>query len=338
MDQENKINPIAQSYIDNIGEACKKIHPKVVIRCITYNHGKYLRDCLDGFVMQKTDFPFIAVVHEDASTDNTAEILKEYAEKFPDIIFPIFEKENQYSKRNGSIAKIMTEAIKVSEAKYVAICEGDDYWTDSNKLQKQIDFLDNHQEYSMCFHSVKLLFDGFYNKKDNLEKITTKDYTAAEILTSWTVPTCSTVMRTSVYNKVPVHKDFIVGDNVWWATCLSYGKVRGFSDHMGIYRRNAGGWSAKHFERNIRHTTMFKWLKHYKAMKECFTDINTAIFDNLILSTAGELTIICLFEDKLKAKFLLMNYYRYYRMKYIKSIIIKGCEIFIKQLKKLVLK
>ena len=123
--------------------------PLVSIRCITYNHGKYIRDALEGFIMQKTNFKFEAIVHDDASTDNTAIIIQEYAKKYPDIIKPIFETENQYSKHDGSLTRIMYAACK---GKYIAYCEGDDFWTDPYKLQKQVDFLENHPDYVMCSH------------------------------------------------------------------------------------------------------------------------------------------------------------------------------------------
>lgn len=118
----------------------------VTIRCITYNHEPYIRQCLEGFVMQKTNFRFEAIVHDDASTDRTATIIREYAEKYPDIIKPIFETENQYSKHDGSLRRIMD---KHTHGKYVAYCEGDDYWIDPLKLQKQVDFLEANTEYGM---------------------------------------------------------------------------------------------------------------------------------------------------------------------------------------------
>ena len=106
--------------------------PIVSIQCTVYNHEPYLRQCLEGFVMQKTNFAFEAIVHDDASTDKSAEIIREYAEKYPDIIKPIYEEENQYSKKQpGLIGRIMTAAMSPS-SKYIAICEGDDYWTDSH--------------------------------------------------------------------------------------------------------------------------------------------------------------------------------------------------------------
>lgn len=127
--------------------------PLVTIRCITYNHEPYIRQCLEGFVMQKTTFPFEAVVHDDASTDGTAEIIREYAEKYPDIIKPIYETENQYSKHNGSLTKIMDAHMR---GKYIAMCEGDDYWIDPLKLQKQVDFLESHPDFGMCYTNFNL--------------------------------------------------------------------------------------------------------------------------------------------------------------------------------------
>lgn len=123
----------------------------VSILCCTYNHAAYIRQCLEGFIMQKTNFRFEAIVHDDASTDNTASIIREYAEKYPDIIKPIIETTNQYSKHDDSIAQILNNAINPS-SQYIAFCEGDDYWTDPYKLQKQIDFLESHSEYVYSCH------------------------------------------------------------------------------------------------------------------------------------------------------------------------------------------
>jgi glycosyltransferase involved in cell wall biosynthesis len=131
----------------------------VAIKCTVYNHEPYLRDCLEGFVMQQTNFPFVAIVHDDASTDNSAAIIREYEEKYPDIIKPIYEAENQYSKRDGSLGRIMNAAVDAIGAKYVAMCEGDDYWTDPLKLQKQVDFMEANPEYSLCLTNSIVKFD-----------------------------------------------------------------------------------------------------------------------------------------------------------------------------------
>lgn len=127
----------------------------VAIKCLVYNHEPFLRDCLGGFVMQKTKFRFVAIVHDDASTDGSANIIREYSEKYPDIIKPLYEIENQWSKHDGSLDRIVDDKLVATGAKYIAICEGDDYWTDPYKLQKQVDFMESHPDYSVCFHNYR---------------------------------------------------------------------------------------------------------------------------------------------------------------------------------------
>ena len=128
--------------------------PLVSISCITYNHAPYIRQCLDGFVMQKTNFPFEILIHDDASDDGTSDIIREFEKAYPSVIKPLFEEENQWSKgRRGSVVFNFPRA----KGKYIALCEGDDYWTDPLKLQKQVDFLEAHPEYAMCFHNVKVI-------------------------------------------------------------------------------------------------------------------------------------------------------------------------------------
>lgn len=122
-------------------------NPLVSICCIAYNQENYIRETLDGFLMQKTTFSFEIIVHDDASNDKTPNIIKEYADKYPDKFVTILQDENQWSKGGGSIfARFVFPRAK---GKYIALCEGDDYWTDPLKLQKQVDFLEENQEYSL---------------------------------------------------------------------------------------------------------------------------------------------------------------------------------------------
>jgi glycosyltransferase involved in cell wall biosynthesis len=126
--------------------------PLVSIACITYNHEPYLRMCIDGFLLQKTSFPFEILIHDDASTDGSDQIIREYELKYPDLISPIYQIENQYSKGNKRI--LVKFVFPKCRGKYIALCEGDDYWTDPLKLQKQVDFLEANQEYALVWTDV----------------------------------------------------------------------------------------------------------------------------------------------------------------------------------------
>ena len=122
----------------------------VSICCITYNHEDYIRKALDSFLMQETSFPFEIVVHDDASTDRTGAIIRSYQEKHPQIIRAIVQKENQYSQGRDTFSI----AFKECRGKYIATCEGDDFWTDPSKLQRQIDYLETNGQAVASFHSV----------------------------------------------------------------------------------------------------------------------------------------------------------------------------------------
>ena len=127
---------------------------KVSIICNAYNHEKYIRDALDGFLMQKTNFAFEILIHDDASTDSTADIIREYEAKYPDIVIPIYQAENQYSKGGGITEKFQFPRVNCD---FVAICEGDDYWIDENKLQKQYDAMMAHPECDICTCTVRFV-------------------------------------------------------------------------------------------------------------------------------------------------------------------------------------
>lgn len=126
----------------------------VSVFCIAHNHEKYIRRCLDGFVSQEAPFRYEVLVHDDASTDRTAEIIREYERKYPDIIKPIYQKENQYSK-GVKIAK--TFLVPKAKGTYVAFCEGDDYWCDKTKLAKQAAIMEQNPSCNLCVHRVDMI-------------------------------------------------------------------------------------------------------------------------------------------------------------------------------------
>lgn len=230
----------------------------LAINCITYNHEPYIREALEGFVMQRTDFRFVAIVHDDASTDGTAAVIREYAEKYPDIILPIYETENQYSKGDGSLGRIMQEARMATGAKYVAMCEGDDYWTDPHKLQKQVDFLESHPDYSLVAHNcIEIWEDGSQEPKP-YRQVEDGDVAPLDILKSCPFQTASLVLRAEVvdsekYNRANNYK-ISAGDRWLMMCCAYFGKVYCFKDIMSVYRKHSGGISfASWYENRIDH-------------------------------------------------------------------------------------
>ena len=213
--------------------------PLVSIRCLVYNHEPYLRQCLDGFVMQQTSFPFEAIVHDDASTDGSAAIIREYAEKYPDIIKPVYETENQWGK--GTIKKNM-DAVMSPKSKYIAICEGDDYWTDPHKLQLQVDFLEEHPDYSFSVHEYTEWDEekGAYrphqieflkNTKEDLT-LTLDDYATGVFFTK----TLTSVYRRSAIRESKYQDYNCKFDMTLFYALMTQGKCRLFNRTMGCYR------------------------------------------------------------------------------------------------------
>lgn len=215
----------------------------VTIQCLTYNHEPFIRQCLEGFVMQATNFRFEAIVHDDASTDRTAAIIKEYADKYPDIIKPIFEVENQYSKHDGTIGRSIREN---THGKYIAMCEGDDYWTDPYKLQKQVDFLESHPDYVMCSHR----FNQYIQDKNFLEEEKDSTFQGADydlknlIGGKWLTQTLTVMYRRSALDLKQYDLYGMSMDIILFYALLKNGKGYCFPDIMGTYRLHGGGvWS-----------------------------------------------------------------------------------------------
>lgn len=229
----------AEQVIDFLKQNLK---PKLSVCCITYNHAKFIRQTLDSFLMQKTNFPFEIVIHDDASTDGTADIIREYEEKYPDIIKPIYQKENQFSKGKMPIVEFMLDKM---QGKYVAFCEGDDYWTDPLKLQKQVDFLEEHPDFSICFHPVKVIWEDHSNPDSvfpepnfrfNKEVLTLDDLLAHNF-----IQTNSVVYRWNLTKKEWPKEDFLPCDYLFHLIHASKGKIGFLDDVMAIYRKHDGG-------------------------------------------------------------------------------------------------
>lgn len=223
--------------------------PFLAIDCLVYNHEPYLRECLDGFVMQETNFPFVAIVHDDASTDHSADIIREYAEKYPSIIVPVYETENQYSKPNRALGRVMDKAIDATGAKYVAMCEGDDYWTDPHKLQRQVDFMEAHEEYSLCCHRYSIYNEDTKTWEEDYEASYFANganpdgfaFTKADNFRCWIAKTNTLLyrheaLRNELLNQYRYSRDV---HRVYHLLCTAPGYCLPFN--AAVYRRQEGG-------------------------------------------------------------------------------------------------
>lgn len=220
-----------------------KTTPLVSICCITYNHAPYIRECLDGFMMQKTNFPIEIIINDDASTDGTTEIIKEYEARYPDIIKPIYQIENQYSK--GVRGMYANFCFPRAQGKYIALCEGDDYWTDPLKLQKQVDFLESHPDYVMCWQQCKFYLQSENNftivyPNDGIKSITKQDF-----LHGLSMPQALTfIFKRDALDLEAYNKATFTGDIVLYFFLLKRGYGHCMTGTGGVYRIHGQGvWS-----------------------------------------------------------------------------------------------
>lgn len=248
----------------------KKI--KISIVCITYNHARFIRDCIDGFLMQQTNFPFEILVHDDASTDGTTEILREYSNKYPNII-PFYEKNNQFQKFDF----LKYSLFPMIKGEYVAFCEGDDYWTDPLKLQKQADYLDAHPDCSMCFHPVVVHWETG-SEPDCLFPVPAQRFNKT-VLTFKELLKRNFIQTNAVVYRWRFHQDSLnlLPDNIlpgdWFLHLLhaQTGKIGYIEDAMGVYRRHDGGvwigaWHSVEWFRKCGVPT----LHFFETLKESF--------------------------------------------------------------------
>lgn len=222
----------------------------VSIWCLCYNHEEYIAQTLDSFLEQETDFPFEIIISDDASTDGSADIIRSYAEKYPDIIRPMLLEENVYSTGKNMFATLFFEKTR---GKYVAVCEGDDHWTDKSKLQRQVDFLEAHEDYTLCVHNTTLHYCGG-EQADRLLLNHTEDHDISfkTLLSgaSRSYHTSAILARREIICNPPDFY-FVANANgfvdyaiaLW---CGLNGKVRYLDRPMSLYRINSGegAWSS----------------------------------------------------------------------------------------------
>ncbi len=220
----------------------RKLSPIVSICCVTYNHERYLKECLEGFVMQKTNFDFEILVHEDASTDKTAVILREFESKYPKLFRCVYQTENQFLKQN-TLTNIL---FPMASGKYIALCEGDDYWTDPLKLQKQVDFLEANSTFNICFHRANIKKENNFKLHKIPEISKNGVYEYIDLLKNYNfITTASVVFRKPENFLIPdwFHK-LPFGDLGLYKIVLENKMIKCLDDVMSVYRLHSDGmWS-----------------------------------------------------------------------------------------------
>ncbi|MDR1809745.1 MAG: glycosyltransferase [Prevotella sp.] len=234
--------------------------PLVSVCMITYNQERFISQAIEGVVIQKTDFPVELVIGEDCSTDNTRAICMEYKEKYPDKIKLLLPEKNLGMIRN------FLATLQSCTGKYIALCEGDDYWTDPLKLQKQIDFLEANPDFSICFHPVKVL-KGDELVDDYITRETSDVSDIYELSKGNYMHTPSVVFRKEekVFEDIAGLGDLPIGDYVIHLLNAQYGKIKKLPDIMAVYRADVGIWSADNGE-----SRSIKWLDALKKLIRFF--------------------------------------------------------------------
>lgn len=245
MTLETAINTFLKKPVKEYSNNCDSINPVVSVCVYTYNHERFIKECLDSLLKQKTDFDFEIYIGEDYSTDSTRKICIEYARNYPNKIrLFLHELENKiFINEKPSGRFNLLYSLYKARGKYIAWCEGDDYWTDENKLQKQVDFLENNTEFSLCFTNIQRIntFGEVINQSVHHYKNDT--FTHEDYVTKVTPPTLSTVLKKE---SIPVSlpDDFIKivnADMFLKAMVSKNGKVKFMDFISGCHRIHSGG-------------------------------------------------------------------------------------------------
>lgn len=244
----------------------------VSVIMITYNHSKYIRQAINGVTMQKTNFKFELIVGDDLSTDGTQDIIRELAQKKPDIIKPILRDKNMGAVLN------FNDLLSRSKGKYIAICDGDDFWTSEYKLQKQVDFLESNTEYMICCHPVLQVYDDKSQSDVVLHplKLAGKDamqrgeLTIHDLIRMNTIASLSTMYRWEIERKLPEWLNgYSVVDYVLLSLHADLGPIGVVDEVMGTYRKHSGGtwWNHTQYDTQKRFMSLLQDIDKELGLK-----------------------------------------------------------------------
>lgn len=210
-------------------------NPLVSVWMIAYNHERFIEQAIESVLLQKTDFDFELVIGEDNSIDRTAQIIKNYQIKYPNLIKVIFNKPNLGAMQN------MIRTMERCEGEFIALLEGDDYWTDENKLQNQINFLRLNKKFSFCFHNATVIYDENKREPHLFAQIKEGEYSGTEIVKDWIVPTASVVFRNNTVKFPDFTLNIVHGDILLFLLLIENGPAYAFQEQWSVYRKNEHG-------------------------------------------------------------------------------------------------
>ncbi len=254
--------------------------PLLSIVCPTYNHEHFVAQTLDSFLAQQTTFPFEIVINDDCSTDGTTAIVADYARRYPNLIRPLFHEENQYQQGKHPCP----ELFRLSRGKYIAFCEGDDYWTDPFKLQKQVDFLESHLDYVMTYHDA-IAFNEKGVQGVQLVGKGQRDATGLELMKGRPISTLTTCWRNVLHDMPRELVGAPLNDLVWWALLGAHGKGKYLGDIApAAYRVHSGGvFSMRSDKKKLQMT-----LHTYSALGNYYFRIgNQALYEHCQVQVFG---------------------------------------------------
>lgn len=257
--------------------------PVVSICCVTYNHESYIEDALEGFLIQETDFPFEILIHDDASTDRTAEIIREYEVKYPSLIKPIYQTENQFSK-----GKMINKLIfKKTKGFYLALCHGDDFWIDKTKLSKQV-LVMNRFSASISGHPAKKV-DAEGNDLDRLtgflvDRVSKFEPKKLIQRKGNMLPFCSIMISNAVKEDVFANMPPIIGHTGLQMLGALRGGVVVLPDVMGVYRTGVPGSTTELFLKNSKQRAQITVLRvsSIKALRGLYSSDVSLELDRLL--------------------------------------------------------
>lgn len=310
-------------------EPSGKDSPLVSICCITYNHEPFIRDALEGFLKQKVSFPYEILIHDDASSDSTPDIIREYAAKYPDKIKPILQKENQYSRgiTNPSGAFNFPRA----KGKYIAMCEGDDYWTDPDKLRLQVEYLEEHPECCLCIHSARILtIDG--SRSDRRMR----PYRRSQVIASENIvdkelgyAMASMVFPTRLVKELPdYYTNCPVGDIPLQLMAAAEGNAYYMDRDMSVYRLGVPvSWTSQgktgDYEKKQR--------RYYEQMRETYREFDRVTegrFHKEAVSAARRIWYLTRVNTRQYEDVLDRKYRRYFRELTLRTRFYIGMEVY----------